>query len=188
MIETPSEYSPADEELASSFQVYKGIFMPCTKLTTVITELPWGLELTRQRFIMVVRKQSDYVAAAFFNVPNGFMRNKLEKVRVGDKALKDHLRLEGLATSFAATMICCPLNKGHTVRVTFNLIRPSKLDIDKVKDTFHKLAIYSLLAFLFYWHASRMHRLSTRSAMIEPQSGIKFFLTNFAMVPHAMIA
>ncbi|GKE76881.1 hypothetical protein Tco_1543001, partial [Tanacetum coccineum] len=44
-----------------------------TILTTVITELPWGLELTQQRFIMVVRKQSDYVAAAFFNVPNGFM-------------------------------------------------------------------------------------------------------------------
>ncbi|GJW78061.1 peptidyl-prolyl cis-trans isomerase CYP20-1, partial [Tanacetum coccineum] len=44
-----------------------------TILTTVITELAWGLELTQQRFIMVVRKQSDYVAAAFFNVPNGFM-------------------------------------------------------------------------------------------------------------------
>ncbi|GJU94682.1 anthocyanidin 3-O-glucosyltransferase 5-like protein [Tanacetum coccineum] len=33
-----------------------------------LTELAWGLELSRQRFIMVVRKPSDYAAAAFFNV------------------------------------------------------------------------------------------------------------------------
>ncbi|GJY35708.1 hypothetical protein Tco_0421086 [Tanacetum coccineum] len=94
-----------------------------TILTTVITELPWGLELTQQRFIMVVRKQSDYVAAAFFNVPNGFMERtngvvelvKRVIIQSQGQALKDHLRLEGLATYFAATMICCPLNKGHAV-------------------------------------------------------------------------
>ncbi|PWA39624.1 UDP-glucuronosyl/UDP-glucosyltransferase [Artemisia annua] len=33
-----------------------------------LTELAWGLELSRQRFIMVVRKPSDYAAATFFNV------------------------------------------------------------------------------------------------------------------------
>ncbi|GJY15114.1 anthocyanidin 3-O-glucosyltransferase 5-like protein [Tanacetum coccineum] len=49
-----------------------------------LTELAWGLELSQQLFIMVVRKPNDYAASAFFNVgcepddprtylPDGFM-------------------------------------------------------------------------------------------------------------------
>ena len=126
-------------------------------------------------------------------IPNPLTQKEIASTQVMNckfalQALKDHLiRLDCLTTSFAATMICCPLNEGHTVRVTFNLIRPSKLDIDKVKDRSHILANYSLLAFVFYWRASRMHRLSTRSAVIKPLSLPHLFLTNFTKVFANMI-
>nr|GFC39133.1 hydroquinone glucosyltransferase-like [Tanacetum cinerariifolium] len=32
-----------------------------------LTELAWGLEMSKQRFIMVVRKPSDCAAAGYFN-------------------------------------------------------------------------------------------------------------------------
>ncbi|GJS66830.1 hypothetical protein Tco_0681394 [Tanacetum coccineum] len=36
-----------------------------------LTELAWGLEMSKQRFIMVVRKPSDYAAAGYFNAGSG---------------------------------------------------------------------------------------------------------------------
>ncbi|GJV48847.1 hypothetical protein Tco_1439059 [Tanacetum coccineum] len=56
----------------------------CTILTTVITELAWGLELTQQRFIMVVRKQSDCCCCVFQRAKWVYGENKWSS-RVGEK-------------------------------------------------------------------------------------------------------